>query len=139
MTKKKLYDIAERVVNTWWQAALVFILAQNTLDVDILGAAALAGLPATFNLLYRLVMGVRLRSQNLALDIASRVGVTFGSTLLGLLSASGFDYTDVAGWKMAVIAAGTSAVSVLKGALAAHFVPNTLTPASLVPVPTKVG
>lgn len=134
MTKQKLLDLFERVANTWLQSAVMFIIASSTLDVSVLGAAALAGLPAAVNLLYRAVVGVQIKATNLWLDLLSRTGVTFGASFLGLLGGGTFDFTDASAWSMAAISAGTAALAVLKGGVAAIIVPNTVTPASLVPV-----
>lgn len=134
MTKQKIYDILERALNTWWQAALMFIIASQSLDQSVLGAAALAGLPALFNFLYRLIAGVQIKVTNLWLDLISRGGITFLSTFLGLLAAGGLDYTSSSTWTAALVSAGTTAIALLKGG-AASLIKGTVTPASLLPVP----
>lgn len=139
MNKQKLLDLFERVANTWWQSALMFIVTSSTLDVSVLGAAALAGLPAAVNLLYRAVVGVKVATTNVWLDLTSRSAITFGATFLGLLGGGAFDFTDASAWSMAAISAGTAALAVLKGGIASILVPGTITPASLVPVPVKAG
>ncbi|MFJ3793911.1 holin [Kitasatospora sp. NPDC090091] len=52
------------------------------------------------------------------LDLAERTLATYVVTLLGLLTASGFDLTDLGAMRAAAIAAIPAALSLVKGALA---------------------
>lgn len=126
-------DLAERAATTYVEALLGFVLLAPVLDVSILTAALVAGLPALFSVLKAGVyefLEVRPR-RSFAMDLLERTVGTYVVTFLGLVIVNP---GEIATYKVAIVSALPAALAVVKGALASRVASPTN--ASLVELPT---
>lgn len=70
-------------------------------------------------------------------DLAYRTVATYVETVLGLVTAIGFDVLDMSAWKAAGVAALPAAFAVVKGGMA-YFVGNQQQAALVNTIPTSV-
>lgn len=126
----KFRDAAERVVTTFFEAVIAYLIATSFTDSTfwqgLLVTVVVAGASAVKMLLTLWVP----RFQNPIYDVAYRVFSTFVVTLAGAyMSATWFDLFDATFAEQAGYAALTAGLAVLKAVLAAPKA-NTVTPAS---------
>jgi hypothetical protein len=131
MASIKFRDAAERVVVTFVQAVLGYLVATSFTDSTfwqgLAVTATVAGASAVKVLLTLWVPVIT----NPIHDVTYRVASTFVVTFVGAYSAATWlDIVDTSTAEQAGLAAITAGLSVLKASLAAPK-PNTITPASL--------
>jgi hypothetical protein len=125
-------DTAERVISTFIQSAIVFVLAADGLDASRWQAFVAATIPAVLGVVKGALTTWMPQSQNFRIDALIRTLWTFALSVLGLIAADGFDLLDADAWTIALTAGATSALAVVK-AFVARPRPDTITPASLAP------
>lgn len=127
-------DLLERAGTTYVEALLGFVLLAPVLDVSVLTAALVAGLPALFSVLKAGIyefLEVRPR-RSFAMDLLERTIGTYLVTFLGLVVVNP---GEVATYSLALVAALPAALAVVKGALASRVASPTN--ASLVELPAR--
>jgi hypothetical protein len=134
--KDWLLDTLERVFSTLVQAALVFVLAAESLDATFWRGLAVALVIALVNVLKASLTAWMPRPTTWLADAAVRTLWTFLIALLGsLASVTWLNLLDVNFWQQTALAALVAAGAVAK-ALLARLRPGTITPASLVVAPS---
>lgn len=127
-------DLLERAGTTYVEALLGFVLLAPVLDVSVLTAALVAGLPALFSVVKAGIyefLEVRPR-RSFAMDLLERTIGTYLVTFLGLVATNP---GEVSTYELALVAALPAALAVVKGALASRVASPTN--ASLVELPAR--
>lgn len=135
MDSIKFTDAAERVLVTFVQALLGFLIATPFDSVGFWQAFALAGVIAAANAVKTLLTLWVPTFKTFAADLVYRTTSTFLVVLAGFYAgAQWVDIIDYDWSKSAAYAALVAALAVLKGTIASAFVQDTITPASLAKV-----
>jgi hypothetical protein len=119
LTKTFLADLAERATAQYLESFLGFLLMAETLDVSVIGAAALGAIPAVLSLVKNLLLelsGTGTRAPNVYVDVLERAGVAYVVSLIGLLLAA--PVLSVSALSAAAVAAVPAGLAVLKGFVA---------------------
>lgn len=116
LTKTFLADLLERATAQYLESFLGFLLMAQTLDVSVVGAAALGAIPAALSLVKNLLLelsGSSGPAPSLWLDVLERAGVAYVVSLIALLLAA--PVLTVGALQAAAVAAVPAALAVLKG------------------------
>lgn len=126
-------DTAERALSTLVQALIVFLpaFAAGQHDSNFIKTVAAAVITALFTVVLNAAQAFAPVIQSFALDLFVRAVKTFTVTIAGAFTASGADLFDVTKVKAIAVAALVTVAALIKGVIAAKFVKNTITPASL--------
>lgn len=116
VVRRNAPDFAERVASTFVQAFVATLIVAQGLGLSAVSAAALAGLTAAINLVYRLLTAWQPSLDDQWLDFVERIVVTFFVTMLGALSQTGhYGLTDL---RAAALAGTAAALVAVKAGLA---------------------
>jgi hypothetical protein len=128
--KQWALDSGEKAGSTLVQSIIVFFSASVAWDSNSWKALLAACVPALFSVVKSSLTTWIPHPKNTLADIAVRAFWTFAVSLTGAMAVGGLDLFDMNNNKKLVIAAATTALSILKGGIAAK-VSDTVTPASL--------
>jgi hypothetical protein len=124
-------DTGERVVSTFLQYALLWLLAMPATGAGVIRSLVAACLPPVIVVLMSALPGLTYRGILWWADALCRIARSGAQGALGALMVTGpLDLVHVTAWQTAALAAGGALLTALKSEIARHL-SNTLTPASL--------
>lgn len=131
MNSLKFRDAVERVVTTFFESVIAYLLATQWTDDTFMQGLATAAIVAGANAVKMLLTLWVPVIANPIYDVAYRVASTFVVAFAGsYASAEWFDIIDASYAEQALTAAATAGLALIKAVLASRK-PDTITPASL--------
>lgn len=132
-----ILDTAEKTGATLVQAAIVYMVAAQTMDSDFWRGLVVALVIAAVNVLKAAMTAWIPQPKSWRLDMVVRALWTFVISVLGsLASIEWFDLISASFWKSVLLAGLMAALAVVKAAFAYLRPEEGMTPASLVPAST---